>query len=412
VRAKRLLVLTYYYPPTPSIGGARWAAMSRHLRAMGHEVTVVTSVAHGKLPDDRSSDVVRTPDLVSSDALRRALRRPPLPQAGVEVAVDTPAPRVLTRVLVPDGYVLSWMPAAVLAVGRILKSRPIDCLITSGPPNSTHVAALLLGRSRPPWIADFRDGWHFEPLAEPWPTKGQRALDCFLERSVGRHAQAAIGATGPIADDLTNRLGLRAHWIPNAWDPQAEVSAAPDVCEPGVTTVVHTGTLSGPRGRDPRPFFEALRAVTTEGKRIRLVLAGRLSSEDQRLLAEAGVGDAVRHVGLLDKASALGLQRAADALLLMTGTDKSEATGKLYEYLAAGRPIIALAQDNEAARIVQMTGTGRTVPSKDPVAIAAALREAAEGTLPYAPRDLERFTYPGPAEAVAELVDEVATSKS
>jgi glycosyltransferase involved in cell wall biosynthesis len=382
--------------------------MARHLRALGHEVTVITSVAHGTLTEDRPSEVVRTSDLVSSGALRWALRRPPLPVSGEQAAVDTRAPRLLTRVLVPDGYVLSWMPAAVLAARRVLEDRPIDCLITSGPPNSAHVAALLLGRSRPPWITDFRDGWLFEPLGEPWPTSGQRALDRFLERSVGRHAQAAIGATGPIADDLASRLGLEARWIPNAWDPQAEISAPPDISEPGVRTVVHTGTLSGPRGRDPRPFFEALRAAnTTDGQRIRLVLAGRLTADDQRLLGEANAGDSIQHLGLLDRASAFGLQRAADALLLMTGTDRSEATGKLYEYLAAGRPIIALAQDNEAARIVQMTGTGRTVAPNDPSAIAAALRDAAEGRLPYEPRGLERFTYPGPAEAVAALVEEV-----
>ena len=178
--------------------------------------------------------------------------------------------------------------------------------------------------------------------------------------------------------------------------------------QPGWTTLVHTGTLSGPRGRDPRPLLEGLRRANaaSEGERIRLVLAGRPTLEDERLLAEADLGEAVVHLGLLDRAAALGLQQRAGALLLLTGTHSSEATGKLFEYLAAGRPIVALAQGNEAARIVEATGTGIVVPPFEPAAIAAALRRAARRELPYAPRGLERFTYPGPARAVAELVED------
>jgi len=404
--ARTLLVVTYYFPPSTAIGGARWAAMARHLRAMGHRVTVVTSAAHGIPPDD-DPEVVRTPDLVAAGPLRRMLRRPPLPTAGGPVAVDTPAPGILTRVLVPDSHVVSWVPGALAAARRIVREQATDCVITSGPPDSAHLVALALGRRRPAWIADFRDGWLFEPLAAPWPTAPQRALDRRLERAVARGAQAAIGATRPIAEDLERRLGAPARWIPNGWDPELAPAPPPDVAEPGWATLVHTGTLSGPRGRDPRPLFEGLRRANAEGgTRVRLVLAGRLTTADERLLAEARLGDAVLHLGLLDRAAALGLQRAADVLLLLTGTDASEATGKLYEYLAAGRPILALAQDNEAARIVEATSTGLAIPASDPDVIAAALRRAARAELPYAPRDLERFTYPGPARAVEALVEE------
>lgn len=406
---RHILVLTYYYPPSTAIGGARWAAMARHLRAMGHDVTVATSAAHGTLPDDAETGVVRAWDLASSDALRRLLRRPPLPEAGRVVAVDTPAPGILTRVVVPDSHLVSWVPGVVAAARRTMRGRHVDCVVTSGPPDSVHLAPLLLGRRRPAWIADFRDGWLFEPLAEPWPTAPQRALDRWLERTVAHRAQVVIGATRPIADDMRTRLGANAHWVPNGWDPRVEPTSPPDVSEPGWATLVHTGTLSGPRGRDPRPLFEGIRRanVAANGRpRVRLVLAGRLTTEDERLLAEADLGDAVVHLGLLDRATALGLQRSADALLLMTGVHTSEATGKLYEYLAAGRPIVALANGNEAARIVTDTGTGVVVPPFEPDGIAAALGDAAAGRVAYAPSGLEQFTYPGPAEAVARLVED------
>ena len=122
----------------------------------------------------------------------------------------------------------------------------------------------------------------------------------------------------------------------------------------------------------------------------------------------SGVAAMVEHLGTLDRADTLDLQRSADALILITSRNSSEATGKLFEYLAAGRPIIALADGNEAARIVRETNTGVTVPPDDVAAIAEAIRRAASGDLAraYAPRGLDQYTYPGPAEKMAEVVEE------
>ena len=415
---RRILVVTYFYPPSTAVGGARWAAMARHLRDMGHEVTVMTSAVHGELPGAGEA-VVRTWDLANAQTLRRLLRRPP-PAAPGTATIDTTAPRLLTRVVVPDSHVISWMPGVLAATRRLLRERRIDCLVTSGPPDSTHLLGLALGRRRPPWIADFRDGWRFEPLAEPWPTRPQRIAEARLERAVARRADIVLGATRPIAEDFAARLGARAEWVPNGWDPQlaADVQDAtlPAVADAGWATLVHTGTLSGPRGRAPRPLLRALRRVNEEAgrrRRVRLVLAGRTAVQDQRMLAELDLGESVRHVGLLERRAALALQRSADALVLLTGSHSSEATGKLFEYLAAGRPILALAEANEAERIVQLTATGITVPPLDEDRIAAALRSVADGTLAdgYAPRELERFTYPGPAVAVARLIEEAIAER-
>lgn len=414
--ARRILVVTYFYPPSTAVGGARWDAMARHLRRMGHEVTVITSVVHGTAAGDASGDVLRTWDLASAASLRGLLRRPALPEPGA-ATVDTAAPRVLTHVLVPDPHIVSWMPGVLAVARRALRAGRVDCLVTSGPPDSAHLLGLALGRRRPAWIADFRDGWRFQPLADAWPTGPQRLLDARLERAVARRAEVVLGATRPIAEDFARRLGARAEWVPNGWDPElagdVEDAAAPAVAEEGWATLVHTGTLSGPRGRDPRPLLRALRRVNAEAhdggaRRVRLVLAGRRTVADEALLAEAGLGDAVRHLGLLERRDALALQRSADALVLLTGTHSSEATGKLFEYLAAGRPILALAEGNEAQRIVELTGTGCSVAPFHEEAIVGALRRVADGSIAggYAPRELERFTYPGPAQAVAGLVEE------
>ena len=415
----RILIVSFPFAPAALVGAHRWQAMRDHLRERGHEVTVVTTSAFGALDDDARQDVVRTTDLMASTTLRRLLRRPPLPARGSAAVADTPAPGLLTKVVVPDGYLVSWTPFALAAVRRLLRERACDAVVTTSPYESVHAIGLAL-RGRWPWIADFRDGWRFEPHRPPFPTALQERADAVLERRVARRADAVIAATEPIAADFRDRLGVSAQWVPNGWDPRLDV-ALPDLGRPGSEegwrTIAHTGVLSGPRGRDPRPFLGALAAFNARadgGPRIRLLLAGRQSTQDERLLREAGLGDAVHDLGQLDRGAAVALQRSADALLLMTGDDRSEATGKLFEYLQAGRPILALAAGNEAARIIADTRTGLCVARDDRESIEGALRRIAEGSFAsvHDPTGLERFTYPGPALAVEGILEDVLRRRS
>ena len=107
--------------------------------------------------------------------------------------------------------------------------------------------------------------------------------------------------------------------------------------------------------------------------RIRLVHAGRLTTEERALIEDLGVADLVQHLGTVTRGEALALQRSADALVLLTSRNPSEAASKTFEYLAAGRPILALAEGNEAARIVRETNAGVTVAPDDIDAIVGAL---------------------------------------
>ena len=412
MRGHRLLVVTYHWPPFTGAGAARWSSMVRHLRDAGNEVTVITTSLWGASDDP---GVIRTRDLAASGGLRRLLRRPdPGAEAG-ESAADS-AGGVRSRVLVPDPFVVSWVPFARAAARRVIRRQPIDCVITSSPPESVHLAALRLGRRRPPWIAELRDGWTYEPLRRPFPTALQRRLDARLERRVALAADGLVGATGPIADDLERRFGRRATTIRNGWDPALEpelAAAEAPALESDRVNLVYTGSLGGIRGHDDRGLLEALRHVSREdgelAARLRLVVAGPLTTAERAELSSPELAPMVITLGELPHPQALRLQREADALLLITSHDVSIATGKLYEYLAAGRPILALAGDNEAARIVGETRTGRTVGPDDVAGIRRALAAVASGELKrdYDPRGLEAYRYPAPAEALAQLIDRV-----
>ena len=408
---RRILLVTYYHPPMPFLGGDPWSGLARQMRKLGHELTIVTTGAYGALPTDGDRGVARTADMISVGALRRVLRRPAIAREGEAPDVAKPPPAILTRVVVPDAYLLSWATWAIPTVRRLIRRRRVECVITTSPPDSTHLVGLGLGRDRPAWIADFRDGWMFDGLREPFPTEPQRRLDGWLEAQVARRADHLIAHSAPLVEDFASRYGRDGAVVPNAWDTDLEpevARATPPALDGARVNLVYTGTFLGVPVHEDRGLLEALRRIVREdgetARSLRLVIAGRLLDEEANVLRAPDLAPVVDVAGALSRPAAIALQRRADALLLVSSHLKSHATGKLFEYLTADRPILALAGDNEAARIVGETGTGEVVAPDDVDGIVAALGRVAQRSLTFAPHGVERYTY---AAAAQQLADEV-----
>lgn len=418
--ARRLLIIAYTFPPMPTVGANRWDAMARHLRIMGHDVTVVSTSAFGTRRDATEERYIRrAADLTAARWLRRALRRgalpPPsdLPTPGSNPPAESPLPVFLRQIFVPDLYAATWVPQALRLARSVIAERHIECVITTSPYESAHLVGLMLPRRTAcAWVADFRDGWSFEPHRPGFPTRLQRWVDHELELRIARRADAIVAATEPITSDFRTRLNASAIHIANGFDPLQYKSSVgvvlPDF-QPGSVTLVHTGKLVGPAKRHPGVLFRALNRFKIDdpesAARIKLLLAGRLDTEEMRVIAEAGLDENIVVLGELSRIEALELQRQADVLLLLTSPDGTEATGKLFEYLSAGRPILALASST-AAKIVARTGTGIAVPPDDVDAIYRQLQRLASGSLPpYAPHDIEPYLYPAPAERMSEVIE-------
>ena len=349
---RRILYVAYFYPPSRDTGMLRSQAMVKWLRQLGHEVTVLTTTAYG---DDGAADVVRTADVQSWRARRQG-------RESIGALFDSPTysgrPHPLSRVLVPEALVAAWVPFARSRALALARLRSFDCVITSSPPESAHAIGMALHRRGIPWLADVRDGWTFEPLRPRYPTALQRRIDSWLERRWLGAADAVVCVAEPAAEDLRRRGIADPMLITNGWDPDAapEPGQPTGLLDPDRVSLVYTGRF-GSYGRDPQGLVDGMAQFARErpeaAARLELVIAGPLTDAEARLF-ETDVSPArIVHAGSLAREQALALQREADALLLVAQPTRSQLLNiKVFEYLASGRPILALAEGTEAGRIV------------------------------------------------------------
>ena len=408
--SRSILFVAYFYPPCADAGAHRPAAMVKYLRRLGHRVTVLTTAAYGD-PDD--ADVVRTADL---QLARARIHGKGHVQAMYESDTYSGRFHPLSRVLVPEPLVAAWVPFALPRALLLHRARRFDVAITTSPPESAHLIGRTLQRRGVAWIADVRDAWNFEPLRPTFPTAAQRRLDERLERRLLGAADAVTAVSQPAAEDLRSRVGASVELVPNGWDPELapspdgdDVREAKRQLDPERTSLVYTGRF-GSYGRDPRPLVEALRGLASshpeDAARLELVVAGPQTDAELELLRTDVSPARISVVGTLPRERAVALQRAADALLVIAAPGRTQlANLKLFEYLAAARPILALAGGTEAGRIVSETG-GDVVRSDDVAAIADALRRLVAGRIEVPdPERLREYSYPATAERMAAAVE-------
>lgn len=418
--SRRILFVAYFYPPSRDTGALRPASMVSHLRRLGHEVTVLSTAAYGRLDDDTgpqsngpTGDISRAADLQLARARMRG-------QESVGALFDSDTysgrPHPLSRVVVPEALALAWAPFARRLAARLQRERGFDCVITTSPPESAHTVGRSLQHHGVPWVADIRDAWTFEPLRPEFPTEAQRRLDRRMERRLLSAADAVVCVSRPAAEDLRARSIADPIVIPNGWDPDLEpAGTAADSgvqLDPDRVSLVYTGRF-GSYGRDPQPLIHALGKLAREhpdaAGRLELVIAGPLTDAERSLMSADISPARIVLAGSLPRDRALALQREADALLLIAQAARSQLPNfKLFEYLAAGRPMLALAAGTEAGRIVSEVGAGEPVRADDEIAIVEALRHLASGELASpAPGAADAYTYPALAERMAAAIESV-----
>ena len=394
---RKLLLVTYHFPPSAASGTFRMLSFARHLPRFGWQVEVV---APPEMPWDPVDPALA--DQVPAETQYHAV---PYPKRW---------PRLL-RMAVPYAV---WLPPAWRACRQIVRRDRPDLVLTSGPPHVVHLLGLWLRRiAKLPWVADFRDPW-ISGIAKPPLTLGQRWLR-FWERQVLTHADRVIANapnSGRMFQETHPRYADKVATLTNGFDPRAE--PAPVAPFSGVVRMLHAGEIYW--GRDPLPLLDAMAAlkqaapaapVRFEVMGIVHLPSGDLATEIARRNLDAEVSVS----GQLPYQAALDEMARADLLVLFDGPGrKIGVPAKLYEYLGASRPVLALAEpDGDTAQVLRDSGVcHRIAPPKDVPRIAQALaelvREIAGSSVPVPnPERLRRFTRQRIAGELAEIMEQV-----
>jgi glycosyltransferase involved in cell wall biosynthesis len=425
---RHLLVVSHFFPPMGGGGVQRVTKLVKYLEPQGWRVTVVAGRPEDYWMQDpalladlpESCRVLRVAAPTGLGVLRRvgrrgggSSRRSSRLFAGLR--------RLSAWTLVPDSYV-GWRAAALRAAREVLATDPPAAVLSTSPPETNHLVARALHReAHLPWLADFRDPWfalHLYPAPTPW----HRARHARLERAVLHDADSVTTTTAWLADLLRGRgrPGLGVALVRNGFDP-ADFDTAPrparDPRSP--LRLVHTGMLTLTRSAEG--LLRGLRRLhelrPELGDALEIELVGARESRNDALVAALGLGSCVRLRDYVSHPEAVAAMRDADVLVLIKHVEprfRGLVPGKLYEYMGAGRPLLALVPESEAADLVRDLAWGEVAPPDDPEAIAAALARLAErhraGTLAqaYARNGRERFERPSQARAFAALLESIA----
>jgi glycosyltransferase involved in cell wall biosynthesis len=424
-----LLVVSHFFPPMGGGGVQRITKFVKYLERCGWRSTVLAGRPEDYWMHDAtlladlppSTRVVRTVAASGLGLLRR-LRPGGVGSERRSTRLFGGLRRAAAWLLVPDSYV-GWRPFALRAARAVLAEDPPDAILSTSPPETNHVVALQLAREAGiPWLADFRDPW-FALHLHPAPTSWHRARHARLEAAVLREAGAVLATTLWLRELLRERAPTgreRLVVVRNGFD----TDDFPDATEIPIDTqgplrLVHTGMLT--LTRSAAGLLRALHLLAARRPELRdaflVDLVGARESRNDALVAELGLADRVRLRGYVPHADAVAAQRQADVLVLIKHEEerfRGLVPGKMYEYMGAGRPILALAPDCETADLVRDLGWGEVAPPDDPPAIAAALERLLQhkraGTLAgaYPRRGREQFERRAQAETVAALLGQIA----
>lgn len=405
---RSVFVMAYAFPPASPIGTFRTLRLVKRLSAEGWTPSVL-SVTPGtyepQMPIDEAllkqvpanCTVLHAPVVRPFSGLARVagkMRRGPArgagrggmqgPEAGGRASAT---PGLLSRLrsaaaeatCIPDkanGWIL---PAVAVGLAHVLRRRP-DALYSSAPPWSGQVAALLLARATGlPWIADFRDPWARAPWREDQPERIRRA-SVRLERRVIARADAILFATQTNRNEYVAEYGsavaAKCHVVPNGCDPAEFVDLRTEP-EPDRFVLLHAGSLYG--ARNPTTLFGAIATAIRSGAldrarfRFRLIGATAASMDGPSAAAALGLGDVVEFSPRMPRQEILREMASASCLLVLQPGTTVSVPGKLYEYLAIGRPILSLSEEGETSDLVRASGLGVAVAPHDEPAIVEAL---------------------------------------
>ncbi len=393
---RRVLIVTYYWPPSGGSGVQRWLKFCKYLAPMGWDLTVLTP--------ENPSFALRDESLVRDVPTAVEVLKLPIWEpyqlylkvgAFFGVKASQPTDFVSTgrtsffaaasawvrgNFFIPDARVF-WVRPAAQFIQSWMKPGEEPIIITTGPPHSIHLVGLRIKKQNPAvkWVADFRDPWSEWDLLDTFTlTRWARARHRYFERQVLTRADRVM-TIAPFHQQRLAQLGGRpVDVITNGFDPDDFTSITRK--RTAKFTIRHVGMVD--ELRDPRPFMAALRQLALEqpefGNHVAVEFIGNVNSNfqqeverDATLKALTTFTRAIPHQQLLQTYGETDVQLL---VLAHTALAPGNLPGKFFEYLASGNPILAVGPvQGDARDVLVATGAGKIFERSDRAGITAAL---------------------------------------
>lgn len=387
----KVLIITYYWPPSGGAGVQRWLKFSKYLPEFGWEPVILTidknyaayTVTDNSLVDDipESLKVYTTPatDYFSIYGKNRSK----IPAAGFASNSGNSIKGKILRFIrgnffIPDPRI-GWNRYAFKKAREIIESEGIKHVITTSPPHSTQLIGLKIRKKYKDikWIADLRDPWtDIYYYNQFYHTPVAKYIDSRLERRVLKNADRII----TVGDSLKNTISLKANGIQaktevitNGYDEADFLQINYSPAE--IFTISYIGTLS-----DVYPvqgFLDSLQQFIEKGNDCGVRFIGTVSPKQKNLIMSKLSDRIVEFLPYVDHTLAIKYMVESSILLLIIPDHKSNVsivTGKIFEYIAAGRPILCIGPLNgDASQIIESSGSGKCFSYEDVKGMAGFL---------------------------------------
>ncbi len=432
---KRVLVITYYWPPSGGAGVQRWLKFTKYLPEYGWQPLVYTPENPEAPVDDPSlledihpeTHVIKRRIWEPYDLYKRFLGMKSEDRINAGFLSENEKSEkkegisvwIRGNLFIPDARRF-WIKPSVRFLSKILRENPVDAIISTGPPHSMHLIAWKLTKYfKIPWIADFRDPWtEIDFYDQLRLTRRSDQKHRTLESGVLNEADRVVVIGKTMAERFRTTQGITPVVIPNGYDEsdfqKQQVNSGEKF------TIVHVGAMN--RDRNHPAFWEAIAELIREKPELTqnfvIKLVGKLDISVHQSIAKHGLQDRVEIKAYLPHNQVIPLLQSASTLYLPinnTPNAKSIQTGKLFEYLAAGRPILGIGPtDGDAADILKECHAGEMVGFSDKAKLKEVLTDWAElnrkGLLSIESSGMEKYSRRNLTSIIAAQLDEITGS--
>lgn len=392
---RSILIISYYWPPDNSSGVQRWAYFAHYLKKLGHNITVITvnpAQASYKNIDDSFKALVEDIEVIHTDTLEplkayslltTGSANKGIPRGGVDTSKNLfkrIASLIKENLFIPDARV-GWNKYALKAAKKYISQNTPDIIISTGPPQSTHLIGLSLKKSYPTikWMADFRDPW-IELYSNDMDVKSKwaKSKNKKLEINVLTAADSILTVGPSMQKLLQAKLSQKAKdkvtYIYNGYDQ--EKLARSEVIRSDKFTITFVGLMAD--DYNYHSFFSALDSLGLEQDKYRLSLAGNIS---QTFLDKAKKIEhlEVDFLGFVTHSKSLSMMKSASLLFTILPSQPNDEiiiSGKLMEYIAAEKPILCIGNtDGDAATLLNKLKAGKVFSPHDTQGISSFISD-------------------------------------